>query len=200
MARGAGPIVGWTLGLMLAGSPVAADGPSILVVHLENAAGTPAADVDAVKSEVERVFLGAGISVQWAPALYRPVGELPCDGQRHVAVSLVNIQAPFYADARAGSEDKVAGRAAVEMQRAWVFPNRIQEVGQGRPVDVTLAVARAMVHEIGHLLLPARGHTRAGIMRAGLALDQDVPFRFTDAESSSMRSGLSGPSACRGHK
>jgi len=201
MASGTGRVAGWVLGSLLAGLHTTAAAQSVVVVHLESAAGAPAANVDAMKGEVERVFKGASITLDWAPALYRPIGDLPCDGRRHVAVSLVNIEAPFTRGAAAAGENEVAGRAAVDLQRAWVFPNRIQGIGDRRPVDTILLVARAMAHEIGHLLLPpGRGHGRAGVMRAGLELERAGFFQFTESESSSMRAGLSAATSCASRK
>jgi hypothetical protein len=60
---------------------------------------------------------------------------------------------------------------------ATIFHDRVLAVAQRAALDYRVLLGRAMAHEIGHLLLPASGHSSAGLMRGV----------WTDAELTSNR-------------
>jgi hypothetical protein len=49
---------------------------------------------------------------------------------------------------------------------ATVFHDRVHAVALRADLDYRVLMARAMAHEVGHLLLPASGHGATGLMRA----------------------------------
>jgi hypothetical protein len=49
---------------------------------------------------------------------------------------------------------------------ATVFHDQIQAVARRTGVARSELLGRALAHEVGHLLLGVRGHSRSGIMRA----------------------------------
>jgi hypothetical protein len=184
---------GAALAAVLFGLPAAstAGQDSIIVVHLEDQTRILPDDLEIIRKHVNDIFHAAGVAVSWAGPLQRPVSDLSCDGVRRVAVSIINIQQPFSNDAR--DTDDVLGRAAPAYARAWVFRNRVAQIGKNRPVDVNLLLARAIAHEIGHLLLPAAtSHGAVGIMRPGLELNHVGIVRFTREESKLIRTAPAG--------
>jgi hypothetical protein len=181
----AGAVVAVIAGLPVVGGATPA---ASIVIHLEDQIRMPPEDLNIIRTNIEEILNAAGVTVSWAGALQRPIGDLACDGIRHVAVSIIRIQQPFANDA-ADTAD-VLGRSAPAYARAWVFWNRIVDRTADRALDVNLVVARAIAHEIGHLLLPDRGHGAVGIMRASLDLDGARPARFTSTESALMRSAV----------
>jgi hypothetical protein len=182
---------GAALAVSLVGSPKGAEASpdSTLVVHVEDHARLPEEDLQTVKREVDDIFRSAGIIMSWARPLHRPVGDLPCDGRRHLAVAFINILTPLHGTAAADTAD-VLGRAAPAVARAWVFVNRVNEAARNRPVDVNLVLARVLAHEIGHILLQTMTHGDIGIMRPSLQLSHLGLFRFTTNEAKVIRSNL----------
>lgn len=176
-----------------------------IIAHLEDQTRLPADALDIIRQHVNEIFHSAGVNVSWAGPLQRPVSDVSCDGVPRVAVSIINIQKPFSGDARDTAD--VLGRAAPAYARAWVFLNRVAEVAKHRPVDMNLILARAITHEIGHLLLPAEtAHGAVGIMRPSLEFNHTGVVGFTREEAKLIRSALlntrrpasSGPAArCR---
>ncbi len=192
---------GAALVVLLIGSPTDSDASPDLtvVVHVEDHVRLPEKDLHAVKKEVDKIFGAAGVIVSWAGPLHRPVSEVTCDGLRHVAVAIINIQTTF--DGAARDTADVLGRAAPALARAWVFVNRVREIAKDRPVDANLVLGRAIAHELGHLLLPAQTtHGTVGIMRQSLELVHVGLFRFTSDESNMIRAALASayPHAQRG--
>jgi hypothetical protein len=55
---------------------------------------------------------------------------------------------------------------------------------------VDRVVGRVLAHEIGHHLLPAKGHSDAGLMRASLNYQTSEPPSFTHDQVDSMRALL----------
>lgn len=49
---------------------------------------------------------------------------------------------------------------------ATVYVNRVETAARRAGVEVGLLLARALAHEVGHLLLRTNGHAEAGLMRA----------------------------------
>jgi hypothetical protein len=47
-----------------------------------------------------------------------------------------------------------------------------------------------IAHEIGHLLLPERGHSTVGLMRADVELRSLMPPEFTSRQSAAIREVL----------
>lgn len=189
---------GAALVVLLVTSPAASDAgqDSKLVVHLDDHVRLPAKDLGAVKRNVDDIFRAADVAVSWAGPLRRPVSESSCDGLRHVAVAIINIQTPF--SGAASDTADVLGRAAPAYSRAWVFYNRVAQFASDRPVDINLLLARAVAHEIGHLLLPPEApHGTVGIMRPSLELGHLGFLRFSRDESKLIRAALAGPRAAR---
>ena len=74
-----------------------------------------------------------------------------------------------------------------------VFP--IRAIAGNTSTDVPTLLARAIAHEMGHLLLGSSTHPRTGLMRAFWSHDElrglkPAQWQFTHDEAAQMRHGL----------
>jgi hypothetical protein len=182
MARGAWTSA-WALAATItaaaawAGEPAA---PESITIRLDDLAGTPARDLDAAKSEMSRIFHTAGVDVNWVGTTALPqTGEL-------TLILLTNNTRP------ASERGDVAGEAIREAARAYVFCDRLKSMGKDLPIDANVLLGRVMAHEIGHLLLPPKSHSRIGIMRAQMDLSKSDVDTFTNDQVLSLRSAIRG--------
>lgn len=156
------------------------------VIHVEQYAALNTHDMVAIREEAAAIFRAAGITLVWAPPLLTSVDNAPTDGRCHFALVILNIQAPFADDAPDTAD--VLGRAAPTLRRAWVFVNRAAAVAATGKVSVQTLLARAIAHELGHLLLRSHAHSHMGIMRPRLELEQVGLHGFSRDQASAMRS------------
>jgi len=131
-----------------------------LVLQLHNLAGAPPATIDAAASELTRVYDGLGVHVEWDRA-----------GAAHVSdreVVRVVLLARETGDLRRLS-DTVMGaavRTINDTRIVYVFYQRVRVEAERFGVSTELVLACAIAHELGHLLMPGRGHSATGLMRA----------------------------------
>ncbi len=131
-----------------------------IVLQLHNLAGVPAPVVDTARSELTRVYDGLGVHVEWARA-----GDARIDDPGIVRVVLLARET---GDLRQMS-DTVMGaavRTVNDTRIVYVFYERIRVEAERFGVSTALVLAYAMAHELGHLLMPGRGHSPTGLMRA----------------------------------
>ena len=57
---------------------------------------------------------------------------------------------------------------------AWLFYNRIDDLGRVLSLEVSQLLGHVMAHEMGHLLLPYGSHSAAGLMKAGWDSQQGI--------------------------
>lgn len=173
-------------GVCVAGRPAAAcEAQDVTVtVHVEDYAGIGAQDWARVRQLVGQIFASGRVTLSWAGALRVPKQDWPRDGVYRIAVVMTNIDAPL-GGTPADTAD-VLGRAAPEYSRAWVFTNRIAAAAATSTGEPTVLLARVVAHEIGHLLLPAEGHSHRGIMKSDMALTQVGFFGFTPQQAATM--------------
>jgi len=142
--------------LGLTGRAGAADGPSIAVVAY-NQADVAANTLTRAKAEAARIVAGADVHVNWMdPAALEPANTF-------VIRLLIRRRAP-------GASGEVMGTTLGDVHEtggsAFVFYDRVLQSAHEREQDVAQVLAYAMVHEMGHLLLPPPAHTPSGLMRS----------------------------------
>jgi hypothetical protein len=129
-----------------------------LVLQLHNLAGAPPTVVDTAAIELSRAYAQLGIQTEWRDA----------DASADTPVVEVVVLAHETGLLRR-SADTVMG-AAVRTPTgagiAYVFFERVRSEAERYGASTALVLAAAMAHEVGHLLLPQRGHSRDGLMRA----------------------------------
>jgi hypothetical protein len=131
-----------------------------LVLQLHNLAGAPPAMVDAARSELTRVYDALGVHVEWDRSAAAPVAER--ETVRVVVLARETGDLRRIADTVMGA----AVRTPNDTRVVYVFYQRIRLEAERFGVAPALVLACAMAHELGHLLMPGRGHSAAGLMRA----------------------------------
>lgn len=147
-----------------------------IALHIKNHAGVDRDDLARARAEVERIFDTADIKVAWVDA----------EGEGRIAILLLTLT-------RDSQEDAVGcalGLAIASRSTAYVFVNRIVRTTRNGAVDVPVAIGRVMAHEIGHILMPERRHSRFGIMRGDLDAGYSNPASFSGEEAQTMRKRL----------
>jgi len=156
-----------------------------IVVTVFNDAGLAAETLSRAEAHVARIYGDMGVDLVWAdPTRTDAAG-------RFLAHLIIRRRPP-----RPRMMGNALGDARGAGGTAFVYSDRVREVAHGRDLDVTLVLAYAMAHEMGHLLLPAPSHAVAGIMHANwdgadfrnMAADA---LRFTSAQASAIRARAS---------
>ena len=130
-----------------------------LVLDLHNFAGAAPAIVHDAEREVTRVYQDIGVRVEWDHAAAH--GEGPAALQ----IMLVAHESGVLRRTR----DQVMGAATwtpAGTPVVYVFYRRVVAEAARYSVSVAFVLACALAHELGHVLMPERGHSRDGLMRA----------------------------------
>jgi hypothetical protein len=88
----------------------------------------------------------------------------------------------------------VLGIAPYETSRVYLFWDRIARRAQEEDVLPSTVLGRVLAHELGHHLLPLRGHSEDGLMRPTLDYRRDAPPTFTWTEIELIHALLSAAS------
>jgi hypothetical protein len=138
-------------------SPILA---AALVLQLHNLAGAPPSVVDTATSELTRVYDELDVHLEWERTAAARVSDRE--------IVRVVLLARETGDLRRLS-DTVMGaavRTANDTRIVYVFYQRVRVEAERFGVSTALVLACAMAHELGHLLMPGRGHSPTGLMRA----------------------------------
>jgi hypothetical protein len=130
-----------------------------LVLDLHNFAGAPPAIVHDAEREVTRVYQEIGVRVEWDHAAARS------SGQTALQIILVAHESGVLRRTR----DQIMGAATwtpTGTPVVYVFYRRVEAEAARYAVSVAFVLACALAHELGHVLMPERGHSRDGLMRA----------------------------------
>jgi hypothetical protein len=131
-----------------------------LVLQLHNLAGAPPATVNTAASELTRVYDELGVHVDWDRAAGARVDDREI--VRVVLLARESGQLRHLSDTVMGA----AVRTANDTHIVYVFYERIRAEAERFGASTALVLACAMAHELGHLLMPGRGHSPTGLMRA----------------------------------
>jgi len=162
---------------------------------------------DAAIRTASEITEQAGVTLQWKDCS-RGGADFPCTGIRGPRELVVRLmQEPREADVRAadalsvpganGGAELQIGFAAIEPATgagvlATIYYDRVERVAARSAIPGGLFLGRAIAHEIGHLLLPTRPHSRSGLMRAvwtaaGSSDDQPGDWFFSTDDSRRLR-------------
>ena len=159
-----------------------------VVLQITNLAHAPITDVAQATRGVTRLYGDIGVEVAWAASEPR-VPET-------TAIRIVLI--PFETGELQRSRHAVMGAAMVTPQGtsvAYVFYRQVLAQATDHRASISLVLACAMAHEIGHLLLPDRSHSESGLMRAcwrrnDFHLADRSQLRFSNEQAMLIRAGL----------
>jgi hypothetical protein len=131
-----------------------------LVLQLHNLAGAPPAVVDQAASELARVYDELEVRVEWDRIAAARVADREI--VRVVLLARETGDLRSVADTVMGA----AVRTPNDTRVVYVFYDRVRAEAERYGVSTPLVLAYAMAHELGHLLMPGRGHSANGLMRA----------------------------------
>lgn len=140
-------------------------------------AGVPAGVLEQSQDEVTRIFAAAGLAVRWTETAPR------------ITVAIVPQALGFD---RAASHVMGVALPGVKGSTARVFFKQVQDFARTYHADLGKVLAHVIVHELGHLLLPANAHSPTGVMQANWdnALARNVvkgSLTFTEAQAEKIR-------------
>ena len=186
--------------LAILSSSTAASALALPVSVSEDAALTDST-VGELRAETERLLRLANLQIEWRPEAslaYASLWITPRPESRRVV------------GCRRGLHDHRLGHASLGSNEVTLFVDHVARAATGdwdSPTtpriserDLGRALARALVHELGHLLLNERSHRRRGIMRPtisqrDLVAEKSKSMMFSPSEVSELRERLASPAA-----
>jgi Zn-dependent peptidase ImmA (M78 family) len=135
--------------------------PLTIEVVTANQARIPRETVKRAEQVATRIFLAAGIRLEWtntAPDSVEPYRE----SAQQLKIHIVPDSPMKQAGRRLGVAERLVDNSD---RRAFVFYDRIVDLARLNGVDVAPILGHALAHEMGHVLLPYGSHTSQGIMR-----------------------------------
>jgi hypothetical protein len=166
-------------GLMIGVATTAAamDEPRVVIRLYDTTAST--ADVrEAAIRTAAAILDEAGVAAEWHDCTDGIARACQHPRSTHdLIVRIMPVTATPYAQSAAEvhanleDSDFPLGFAVVDPARhtgamATIFHDQVQSVARRSGVDGSELLGRTLAHEIGHLLLGVRGHSRTGLMRA----------------------------------
>jgi hypothetical protein len=164
-------------------APACADERPAFTVKLAIQFGMTATDLGKAKSETTRIFEAAGIAISWE-SVSAPISSGPS-----VTISLAAHPGESMTMVHGGPKRALA-ITSPSASRIFVFCARIASLAarSGEPFHAILG--RVMAHEVGHLLLPGRPHSRTGVMAGRVDYRSEQPPLFSDEESALIRGSI----------
>jgi hypothetical protein len=161
-----------------------------LVVHLYDATGLSASELEVARVDAGHALTSIGIEPIWRPC--HAGGCIPRPKPHDVVIRIVK-SGPWSVEGSLGFStiDTREQRGTL----ATILADRVQTMAAEAGVERGALLGRVMAHEIGHLLLGTTSHGRRGLMRARWStteLQRNEPFdwMFSGKESDSMRRHL----------
>jgi hypothetical protein len=171
--------------------------PLAILLRIRDTAHVPHDVLTTAKADVTRVYREAGIEALW-PTAESLFTESNAIRQAALTIAIVSMEQAErmnseIADGRVGFAARTADG---DGQLAYVIYDRVERLTGGNGVRRASMLAIAMAHEIGHLLLPPKGHSLRGVMRAewtraDLQLAQRQLASFTPREGELLRKRIS---------
>jgi hypothetical protein len=144
-------------GALVHGSPAGALSPDLTVVVRAEPEVHPLL-LHGALAEAARIYRRSGVTIEW---------QAP-DGPRQVDTVHLHVQARDRISGLGRAVLGTAPRGEDESGRiAYVFVQPVEGLANLGGVDPALLLGAVIAHEVGHLLLPDRGHSEEGLMRAG---------------------------------
>ena len=142
-----------------------------VVVRLYDMQGVHADTLSAARDTAVRILKHADIDLRWQ--------DCPCNRPAGPVELMIRV-----ARSNQGAEPASLGFSYVDLDRkagtlATIFADRVHSLAVASRTDEGELLGRAMAHEIGHLLLGTRDHTRNGLMRGrwtSIELTQNRPL------------------------
>jgi hypothetical protein len=189
MAKDARKLVGpAAVAMLMVNASADAGAAPIVVVNVDNRSGIRAEALEEAVTHATRIYAAIGVALVWTDG-----GRIPIEpAALRLAVTLPSGSGEERLVTEVGAPEATLGFAPRGTGRAYIFCVRVVRVAKSTGEPVGAVLGRVIAHELGHLLLPGRGHSQTGIMRARL---DDWPSRmpaFSDAEAEAIRARANG--------
>jgi hypothetical protein len=179
-----------TVTLLGGGQALAAeDGEVRIVIHVDNYARIPGADLGPAEAEVTRIYATAGVRIVWATR-----GDHADEPGLHVRVQLLSRDMAMRRIMAETVDDTVVGQAAREAATVYIFTHRIVNLALRHSDDFRRVLGLVIAHEAGHLVLPIYSHTDRGIMRPNIGVRSKSFHDFTTEQGVAIRKMILGAS------
>ena len=158
-----------------------------IVLHVANYRALPRLVLDTAIAHVEQVYQAIGVRTVWDES--EETIRSTQDGRLHLTVILLSREMAGKKILAEGLLDNVLGQAYLGSGRAYIFCDRIAM--RPGPKLFAILLGAVIAHEVGHLLLREKSHSRSGIMRAETDAQHAIQRQsFDQAEASSIRNVL----------
>ena len=174
---GAAVLLVLSSGLQAAGPAGIAELPAI-VVRVDNVAGVLPGHLQFAEERASAIFGLIGARIRWI--------DQETSVSQHITPSftVLLVDAP---EATSRFVDAL-GFANPGVPRAYVFCDRIAALNVGTPRTIPSLLGDVIAHELGHLMLPAPGHSVVGIMRPELETKSWAVETFTKSQAQEVLS------------
>jgi hypothetical protein len=164
------------------------DRPRVFV-HIENPTGAVLPETIAgARVELAHIYDGTGVMVESST---EPDHDR-CGRQFTVHVVLLAGAMADRFIKKEGVERRVVAQANSDARRIYVFWDRVGPSVNHQAVAHGDALGLVIAHELGHVMLPGRGHSRNGIMQENYDVYLSYRLKFTAEESVAMRAFIAG--------
>lgn len=160
--------------------------PLRVTVRIDNNAGVPDEMLMGAKVYAAEAYTRIGVTVEWVDGAIAAREKVAAA----YTVVLITPEAASRMAFEKGGNDEVVGHAVVASRRAYIHYERVRAMALSPERDLVTFLGYAMAHELGHLLLPGRGHSAAGIMRGSVPLSSRSLHTFTAVDASRIRDRL----------
>jgi hypothetical protein len=188
-----------TLALICTPLATAAPAPALVRVRIyDNAAiGAPLA---VALDDARATLLAAGVDAMWLWCRQASIGiDRPCGvplGDLELALRVVTVTVPPGYTGRLPLGDSLIDARMKAGVLATIYYERVVWLAAQSGTPVPVLLARAIAHEIGHLLMGTREHSDAGLMRAvwkreDLERGRPIDWLFTTHDAAAIRRRVS---------
>jgi len=179
--------------------------PIVVTISVHDDAGVPWETIKAAENEASRIFLDAGIVVDWRNCHAVVERSEEAEERRNCVEAIF----PEHLHVRVvkrpiGLSLNVLGTSFLSEDgsgcQADVFYERVEVLQANSNASLAAVLGLVVVHEIGHLLLGTHSHAPMGIMRAVWGHDElhsaeRGALIFTEEQSKQMREKLASAQA-----
>jgi len=187
-----------------------------IAVHVVNYAGVAPKILAEAEEVTTGIFRNAGIETRWADIVL-PAENSQVNSAEQPALTLADIELSIFPRAmsdRLGLPDNVVGLApgsGLHRTMVYVFDSKVDILywrilsayrngHLDRPVSKAQILGHVIAHEVGHLLLKLRAHSKQGIMSGdcGLIEMRDAAYEmlfFTSQQAEVLRADVRGRNA-----
>jgi hypothetical protein len=174
--------------VLFAISAIDADAPDdtdmpTAIVRLENLAPVPADYLAFAQRRAADVFSRIGVHVTWIDE------ETAVRDHIRPSFTVIVIKSGPELAVRTGIVDAL-GFADPSVLRAHVIYDRVEGLTSRSQQSAASLLGDVIAHELGHLMLPGRGHSARGIMRSGVDVHVHPMETFTSPQARQIVSRL----------